>query len=74
MAKRGVAMTVWLEITQDEYELPVAVADTVAELARIRHTTDSAICQTIKYYSRRKQDNITKDKCKYIKVQIDDKE
>ena len=30
-------MTLWLEVTQDDYELPVAVADSCTELAKMRH-------------------------------------
>lgn len=35
--------SLWVCITNDKYELPVAVADTAAELARICHTTSNSI-------------------------------
>lgn len=34
---------IWMKITSDEYELPVAVADTAKELARLCNVTVGAI-------------------------------
>lgn len=36
-------MIVYMEVTMDEYELPVAVANTVGELAMITNSTVNAI-------------------------------
>ena len=45
-------MTLFLMVTDDEYELPLAVADSAAELARItgkrENTIYSAICHAKK--------------------------
>ena len=41
-------MKVYMKVTNDKYELPVAIADTIGELAKITNTDDrtirSAIC------------------------------
>ena len=36
-------MHVYMAVTRDKYELPIAVADTSVELAKIMHTTDTVI-------------------------------
>lgn len=38
---------VWLKVTRDRYELPVAVAETGAELARICGTSENNVYNTI---------------------------
>lgn len=59
-------MTLWMEVTQDEYELPVAVADSRRELAELRHTTIAAIsCAIYQAKSRKKRS-------RYVKVKIED--
>lgn len=42
-------MILYMEVTQDEYELPVAVAYTVAELARLRGAKESTIYSCISH-------------------------
>lgn len=59
-------MILWMEISRDRLELPLAVADTVSELARMRNTTASAICQSMKYQS------LHNKKPRYIKIEIKD--
>lgn len=36
-------MYVWMKVTNDKYELPEAVTDTLAQMARLFKTTESAI-------------------------------
>lgn len=36
-------MYVWMAVTPDEYELPIAVADSALELAQMMGTTETAI-------------------------------
>ena len=45
---------VWMKVTNDEYELPIAVADSVSELAKIVNAKpthiSSAVCHGSKTY------------------------
>lgn len=36
-------MILYIEVSKDEYELPLAVADTIKELAKLRHISESTI-------------------------------
>ena len=56
-------MTVYMEVTQDEYELPVAISDTLRGLARLRKVYPSNISQSINY---------SKKFPKYVKVEIEE--
>lgn len=40
-------MFVWMKVTKDKYELPVAVADSANELARILNTTANNISSSL---------------------------
>lgn len=40
---------IYMEITTDEYELPLAVADTIDELARIVHRKPSTLNRSINH-------------------------
>lgn len=62
-------MTVWMEVSQDEFELPVAVAGTARELAKLRNTTPMNIITSISKHRR----GVIK-RCKYVKVTVDDNE
>ena len=59
-------MTLWMLVTNDKYELPIAVADSAADLARMlginANTIYSAVCRTDKlgYWSR------------YVRVEVED--
>ena len=55
-----------MEITKDKYELPIAIANTSAELAMICGTTRNAILSSISKANK----GIIKPR--YIKVQIED--
>lgn len=39
--------TVYMQVTHDKYELPLAVADTVVELSRICGVSTNAIYRTV---------------------------
>ena len=58
----------YMEVTKDKYELPVAVADSAAALARLvgvgKSSISQCMCHTKKYGG----------KCKYIKVVLEDEE
>ena len=62
-------MTLWLEVTPDEYELPLAVADSVQELARLRGkragTIKACVCKREK--GKRKRSI-------YVRVRVDDED
>ena len=57
--------TLYLEVTKDRYELPVAVADSMTELARLRRVDVSVISKALSRHvgPRRKH--------KYVKVVIE---
>lgn len=52
----------WLEVTKDEYELPVAVADSAAELSEVLGLDADSVMSS---YSRAKRKGCW---CKYKKV------
>lgn len=56
---------VWLLITTDKYELPLAVADTAVELAGMIGVSPHSIVSCYSRYTRGKGNN-----CKYRKVKI----
>ena len=60
-------MTLWLEVTQDELELPLVVADSAKELADLRNVKTKAIWI---HHSRWLRGKIKRGK--YRKVVIDD--
>lgn len=45
-------MKLYLEVTKDKYELPIAVADTADELAEIRGTIKNAVLSGISQEKR----------------------
>lgn len=57
---------VYMLITQDKYELPLAVADTSEELSKMLGLSSSAVASSI---CRAKQSG---RKCRYIEVRIDE--
>lgn len=60
-------MTLYMKVTKDEYELPVAVAETKAELARMLGRSRECV-QSAFFHAK---------KCKrptYIMVEVDDDE
>jgi len=59
-------MFLWLKVTNDEYELPLVVADSAAELARRCNTTKNNIYSCYSKYMKGKRKHP-----KYIKVKIE---
>lgn len=45
-------MTLWLKVTTDQYELPLAVADTIPELARM---TGCTVASLYSIFSRKRK-------------------
>ena len=60
-------MTLWLEVTPDEYELPLAVADSVAELAQMRGKRIGTI-KAGKWEKGKRKRSI------YVRVRVDDED
>lgn len=60
-------MKLFLEVTQDEYQLPIIVANNVPELAR---KSGSSVSRIWTYLNNVKNGNIKKPK--YIEVVLDD--
>ena len=60
---------VWMQITHDEFELPVAVANTAQELADIVGTTKNNV-QSATAHVRRGRNKWSR----FIRVQVDDDE
>ena len=62
-------MTLWLEVTPDEYELPLAVADSVEKLAWLRGkragTIKAGVC---KWEKGKRKRSI------YVRVRVDDED
>lgn len=55
----------WLRVTNDEYELPINIADTCYELAVMCGVKENAIYSAI---SHAKKENY---RCKYVKVKVE---
>lgn len=55
----------WMAVTPDEYELPLAVADTAKGLANMLGVTESNVC---KLWHRKRRGN---RKCKYYIYRIE---
>ena len=66
-------MTLWMEVTRDEYALPIAVATSVKELAELRGTSPTAIRSAMSKYKKRTETNKKKKPlCRYLKVEIEE--
>lgn len=61
-------MTLWMKVTMDKYELPLAVADSSRELARCLGVSASTVASVVSNAKRRG------GRCCYVKVEIDDDE
>ena len=57
----------WLEVSDDEYELPVAVADSAEQLSRMTGRHPHAVLDMVSKHKR----GLVK-KCRFVKVRIDD--
>ena len=62
-------MKVYMEITKDEYQLPVAVADTVKDLAKKIGTRANSISSALC-----KQRKGVRIKSRYIEVELDEED
>lgn len=60
-------MTLWLKVTKDKYELPLAVADTIPELAEMTGCTVSSL-----YTIFSKKRNGKKKYPGYVEVKINE--
>lgn len=60
-------MDVWIKVSADKYELPVAIADTPLELARLCGTTANTISSTWSHYKKGKI-----KKSSYVKVRLEE--
>ena len=58
-------MTIFMKVTRDEYELPIAVADSKSELARMLGVRPSSISHGL---------NQRWKKSSYVVVEVDDEE
>lgn len=60
-------MIVWMEVTKDRFRLPLAVADSARELARLRRVTASAVSRGARTpggkYVRVRVDEIQPEQC-----------
>ena len=61
-------MNIWLKVTNDKYELPVAVADSAEELAKMCGVKVNNI------HSSRSHAQARGNKTRYLKVEINEKE
>ena len=61
-------MAIWMKVTKDEYELPIAVADSAGELARMLNVTANSIMSGV---SHMKHDGIW---TAYRKVEEDEQD
>lgn len=59
-------MTVWMEVTRDRYQLPVAVAESLQELAAMVGVKPESITQHI---SRVKHGRVKRER--FCKVEVD---
>lgn len=60
-------MKVWMKVTKDEYQLPIAVAESATELAKMVGVTREMIYRRISAH----KSGITKTCC-YVCVEIDE--
>lgn len=69
-------MNIWMEVTPDEYELPLKVADSGGELARMYGLSPDTIYSSISHYKNRKRRNarLRERKRKFVKVEVNDDE
>lgn len=61
--------SLWLEVTQDKYELPVAVASNPYELAEMTGTTPGGIKSMVSKYKHGKV-----KQCRWRKVEVEDED
>lgn len=59
-------MQIWMFVTKDKYEMPLAVADSVGELGQLIGRKKSTICSAMSRAKRRGT------RCRYVKVEVED--
>lgn len=64
-------MNIYMAVTNDKYELPVAFGETLSELAMMVDSNPSNISRNIKNYKTAKRHW---GKYRYVKVEIEDEE
>lgn len=62
-------MKIWMLVTSDEYELPLAVADTASELAEICGVRENNIISSISHFKAKNH-----KRCKWVCVHVSDEE
>lgn len=62
-------MPIYVAVSRDEYELPLAVADSMRDLARLRCVTEGAICKGVDRQARGKKSNYVR-----VWIELDDEE
>ena len=60
---------IWLKVTLDEYQLPLAVADSAAEMAKMCGTSKNSIVSNWNHYKHGRIKNTS-----YIYVKVDEDE
>lgn len=60
---------VYMQVSKDEYQLPLAIADSAVELARICGTNPNCIHSSICHAEKKKNHRIS-----YIRVKVDEQE
>ena len=58
---------IWMKVTMDEYELPVAVADTAVQLAKMCEISVSNIYSSMSHVKHQYRGH---KKCCYVKVRV----
>ena len=58
---------IWMEVTRDEYELPVRIADSVEELAEMCGTSTNTIRSNISHWKKGRLKT-----CRFRKVEIEE--
>lgn len=67
-------MTLYMAVTPDKYELPMIIAESKAELARLSGMQITSVCNAIKRKKRRSEGRkLRRDvKCLFVTVEVDE--
>ena len=58
---------IWMCVTQDRYELPVAIADSASQLARLMRVSENSVSSAVSHYEAGRY-----SKSKYIRVEVEE--
>lgn len=61
-------MTLYMKVTLDKYEYPVAVAESVVELAKMVNVSTNTISSAMSHAKARG------NRCQYVRVEVEDNE